>query len=45
MVHALRDDLDEIDINPLIVTAGGCIAVDALVVAAAETPERQENEH
>jgi acyl-CoA synthetase (NDP forming) len=32
IVHALRDDLDEIDVNPLIVTAGGCIAVDALVV-------------
>jgi hypothetical protein len=31
MVHALRDDLDEIDVNPLIVTAEGCIAVDALV--------------
>jgi acyl-CoA synthetase (NDP forming) len=32
MVHALREELDEIDINPLIVTAQGCIAVDALVV-------------
>lgn len=32
MVHALRDELDEIDINPLIVTDGSCIAVDALVV-------------
>jgi acetate---CoA ligase (ADP-forming) len=32
MVHALREELDEIDINPLIVTAEGCIAVDALVV-------------
>jgi acyl-CoA synthetase (NDP forming) len=32
VVHALRDELDEIDINPLIVTRGSCIAVDALVV-------------
>jgi acyl-CoA synthetase (NDP forming) len=32
MVHALREELDEFDINPLIVTAEGCIAVDALVL-------------
>ena len=45
MVHALRDDLDEIDINPLIVTAGGCIAVDALVVGRSGKHRRAENEH
>ncbi|MEX2122273.1 MAG: acetate--CoA ligase family protein [Woeseia sp.] len=32
MVHELRDDVHEIDINPLIVTTDGCIAVDALIV-------------
>jgi len=33
-VASLTDALEEIDINPLIVTAHGCIAVDALVVPA-----------
>ena len=33
MVHALRGELQEIDINPVIVGENGCIAVDALVVA------------
>jgi hypothetical protein len=32
MVDALRDQLQEVDINPVIVTQDGCIAVDALVV-------------
>lgn len=32
MVAALGEHLDEIDINPLIVHPGGCIALDALVV-------------
>jgi acyl-CoA synthetase (NDP forming) len=45
MVHALRDDLDEIDINPLVVTAGGCIALDALVVGRSGKHRRAENEH
>jgi hypothetical protein len=32
MAAALGDVIDEIDINPVIVHPGGCIAVDALVV-------------
>jgi acyl-CoA synthetase (NDP forming) len=40
MVHALREDLAEIDINPLIVRHDGCIAVDALVVGSGGSPER-----
>jgi len=40
MVHALREDLAEIDINPLIVRHDGCIAVDALVVGSSGSPER-----
>jgi hypothetical protein len=32
MVDALRDELMEIDVNPVIVTSKGCIAVDALIV-------------
>lgn len=31
-IHALRDVISEIDVNPLIVHAAGCIGVDALVV-------------
>jgi acyl-CoA synthetase (NDP forming) len=33
MVDALRDDIREIDINPVIVHASGCTVVDALVIA------------
>jgi acetate---CoA ligase (ADP-forming) len=33
MVYSLGDSLQEVDINPLIVTAEGCIAVDALVAS------------
>jgi acetate---CoA ligase (ADP-forming) len=40
MVHALRDDVQEIDINPLIVTADTCIAVDALVTGCSGNFER-----
>lgn len=36
MVDALRDYIQEIDINPVIVTASGATAVDALVVTRAE---------
>ena len=32
MVYTLRDEISEIDINPLIVSNDSCIAVDALVV-------------
>jgi acyl-CoA synthetase (NDP forming) len=42
MVHALRDELDEIDINPLIVTQGSCIAVDALVVGHRDKDKKEE---
>ena len=34
MVVALRDELVEVDINPVIVLASGCIAVDGLVVGS-----------
>lgn len=34
MVHALRDDIAEFDVNPLIVHADGAVAVDALAIAA-----------
>lgn len=36
MVHALRDSIQEIDINPVIVTATGATAVDALIVSRAQ---------
>ena len=32
LVHALRNEVQEIDINPLIVKSDGCVAVDALVI-------------
>lgn len=32
MVDALRDDIEEVDINPLLVSASRCVAVDALVI-------------
>jgi hypothetical protein len=35
LAHALGDLIEEIDVNPLIVHPGGCVAVDALVVARA----------
>ena len=33
LVHALRDDIAELDVNPMIVGENGCVAVDALLVA------------
>lgn len=33
MVAALADDLAEVDVNPMIVSAGGGLAVDALVIS------------
>jgi hypothetical protein len=44
MVHALGEDLMEIDINPLIVMHDGCIAVDALVIGGSGRPEHS-HEH
>lgn len=32
MVEALKENLQEIDVNPVIVRENSCIAVDALVV-------------
>jgi acyl-CoA synthetase (NDP forming) len=32
LVHELGEHVEEIDVNPVIVTATGCVAVDALVV-------------
>src|SRR5690606_7270089 len=38
VVHALREDIEEIDMNPVIVGASGCVAVDALVVGRRADP-------
>ena len=35
MVDALRDELQEFDVNPVIVSGSGCVAVDALAVGSA----------
>ncbi|MGH8166097.1 MAG: acetate--CoA ligase family protein, partial [Woeseiaceae bacterium] len=43
LVHALRDEVQEIDINPLIVKSDGCIAVDALIVGCGTNQKRQES--
>ncbi|HLT90885.1 MAG TPA: acetate--CoA ligase family protein [Woeseiaceae bacterium] len=32
VVHELRDEIEEVDVNPVIVTPTGCVAVDALIV-------------
>ena len=37
VVAALADDLEEIDMNPVIVHAEGCIALDVLVIGNAKT--------
>ena len=41
MVAALRDNLAEIDINPVIVGQEACIAVDALAIGASSELDRQ----
>lgn len=40
LVHELRDSIEEIDINPVIVSADNCIAVDALIVGRRTKSER-----
>lgn len=40
LVHELRDDLEEIDVNPVIVTNDYCIAVDALIAGRHAKSER-----
>jgi acyl-CoA synthetase (NDP forming) len=40
MVHALRNELQEVDVNPLMVTADGCAAVDALAVSRSGNAKR-----
>ena len=44
MVDALRDDLQEVDVNPVIVGPKESIAVDALVIGR-EYKKVKENEH
>ena len=39
MVHALRNEIREVDINPVIVGEHGCVAVDALVVSCGSAPD------
>jgi hypothetical protein len=41
MVDALRDNIEELDVNPVIVGAHGCIAVDALLIGR-NNPEANE---
>ena len=38
----LRDYIAELDINPLIITEAGCVAVDALAVRTANSPTQTE---
>jgi len=38
VVAALGDTLEEIDMNPVIVHADGCVALDALVIGRATVP-------
>ncbi|NND43675.1 MAG: acetate--CoA ligase family protein [Xanthomonadales bacterium] len=45
MVHALAGDIRELDINPVIVNAEGCIAADALLVGRGQYNKQQEREH
>ena len=35
MVHSLANELNEVDINPMIVNASGALALDALIVGRA----------
>jgi acyl-CoA synthetase (NDP forming) len=39
MAASLGEEIDEIDVNPVIVHPGGCVAVDALVVGRVRLPE------
>jgi acyl-CoA synthetase (NDP forming) len=39
MVHALQNEIREVDINPVIVGEHGCVAVDALVVSCGSAPD------
>jgi hypothetical protein len=32
LAHELGDEIEAVDVNPLVVTTGGAIAVDALVI-------------
>ena len=38
LIHALRDEVAEFDVNPLIVNDAGCVAVDALAIPVAAGP-------
>jgi acetate---CoA ligase (ADP-forming) len=42
MVHALGHDLQEVDVNPLLLSSDGCIAVDALVIGRQQPSGRYE---
>jgi acetyltransferase len=44
MVDALRDNITELDINPVIVGSSGCIAVDALLVGRNNSEANEDNE-
>lgn len=39
LAHALGDVIDEIDVNPVIVHPGGCVAVDALIAVRRKPDE------
>jgi len=40
LANDLRDEIDQIDVNPVIVGIGGAIAVDALVVPTEHASDR-----
>lgn len=43
MVDALRDEIEEIDVNPVIVSPDGCVAVDALAVVRTSSEEAEQD--